>query len=169
MNKFKPRCWHLPRPSKSRYKGSYPLHFETKFKQFIRSSDYLHLFSGKAETGFKVDLKIENKPDIVADVHHLPFRDQSFPAALADPPYNDKYAKRLYNTPKLKLKQFTNEIVRVVKSGGIIAFYHLMLFPNPDKCEYLGVITIITRVFHHARVVTVFQKEGRSQLLDQYL
>ena len=160
VDKFKPICWHLPRPS-SRYQGSYPLHFETKFKRLIGFSDYLHLFSGDAKTGLKVDLKIENRPDVVADCHRLPFRDNSFPGVLADPPYNDDYAQRLYKTPKLKPSKWIEEAVRVCKQGGIVALYHLYWSKRPNLCSYLGVITIVTRVYHAARIVTVFRKENK--------
>jgi len=156
--KFKPVCWHLPRPS-SRYKGSYPLHFESKFKQFIGFGDYLHLFAGAAKTGFRVDIKTDNKPDLVADCHYLPFRDNVFSGVLADPPYNNDYATRLYQTPKLSPTKWINEAVRVCKEQGILAFYHIYWSKRPDKCKYLGIITIVTRVYHAARIVTLFKKD----------
>jgi len=159
MQKFKPKCWHLPRPS-SVYRGSYPLYFEDKFKKLVGFSDYLHLFSGSAKTGFKVDIKRENKPHLVADCHHLPFRDNSFNGVLADPPYNDDYAKRLYKTPNLKPTKYMKEMVRVCKPNGIIALYHLIQYRNPKGCRYLGVLTIVTRMFHHARIVTFYKKDA---------
>jgi hypothetical protein len=158
LGKFKAICWHLPRPS-CKYQGSYPLHFETKFKKFIGLSDYLHLFSGNAKTGFKVDIKIENKPDLVADCHMLPFRDNIFDGVLADPPYSNDYAERLYKTPKLKPNKWIDEAVRVCKDGGIIGLYHIYWTKRPNLCSYLGIITIVTRVYHNARILTIFKKD----------
>lgn len=169
MRKFKPLCWHLPRPS-SVYQGSYPLHFESKFKKLVGFSDYLHVFSGSARTGFKVDIKRENKPDVVADCHNLPFKDNSFPGVLADPPYNDAYAKRLYQTPKLRPMSYMKEMVRVCKPNGIIALYHLVQYKHPKGCKYLGVLTIVTRIYHKARIVTFYKKDAmqtqKETLLD---
>lgn len=108
LTKFKPTCWHLPRPS-SDYPGCYPKYFEKRFLKFaqIESKRVLHLFSGKSKMGFRVDLKLENKPDVVADCHNLPFRDNlDFDAVLADPPYDNEYAERLYSTPKLKQRKY---------------------------------------------------------------
>jgi tRNA G10 N-methylase Trm11 len=129
------------------------------FKKFVGFDNYLHVFSGKAETGFKVDLKIENKPDVVADCHHLPFRDNIFDGVLADPPYSNDYAKDLYQTPKLHYKKYSSELARVTKPNGIIAIYHIMTLPRPNKCKYLGLIAIIIGMFHKPRVVSIFEKE----------
>ena len=161
MDKFKPICWHLPRPSKSgkNYNGSYPLHFESKFKRFVGFDDYLHLFSGDSKTGLKVDIKIENKPDVVADCHYLPFRDNIFNGVLADPPYSDDYAKELYDTPKLARSKYVNEMVRVCKPNGIIALYHLFIGARPKGTQYIGVIAIILGMWHKARVVSFYKKD----------
>lgn len=169
MNKFKPKCWHLPRPVRYSYKGAYPLNFENMFKKFLGHDEYLHVFSGKAESGLRIDLKIENKPDIVADAHHLPFKDNTFKAVLADPPYSNDYAKELYQTPNLSIKKYCKEFVRVVMEGGIIAIYHLMMVPRPTDTTYKGVIAIITGMFHKARVVSIFEKQGKKINLDQFL
>lgn len=169
MRKFKPITWHLPRPSPYRYNGSYPLNFESKFRKFLGFADYLHVFSGLAKSGLRVDLKIETRPDVVADAHHLPFRDNVFKAVLADPPYSDQYAKELYQTPKLSLKKYCAEFARVVINGGIIAIYHLMIVPRPAQCNYLGAIAIIMGMFHKARIVSIFQKEGEGQNLDRFI
>ena len=153
--------WHLPRPS-STYKGSYPLHFEKKFKKLI-NCDYLHVFSGTAKTGLRVDIKFENKPDIVADAHYLPFKDNTFPASLADPPYSKQLAKELYQTPELKEKLWVSELVRVTKPGGKIALYHWYQSPRPKGCKYWRILVILTRIRHFARICCIFIKEEHTQ------
>lgn len=113
--------------------------------------------------GLTVDIKPENKPMMVADAHSLPFRDNSFDAIVADPPYSDDYAKDLYKTPKLKPTAIIKELVRVLKPDGVLVWYHLYPIPRPEGCKYLGVITIVTRIYHKPRVVTVFRKDGTSR------
>jgi 16S rRNA G966 N2-methylase RsmD len=159
-SKFKAVCWHLPRPSKSKYKGSWPLHFETKIKNFlgIKDEKILHIFSGKSPLGLRCDISKEVNPDILCDSHNLPFQDNSFDVVVADPPYNDNYSKDLYNAPKIKPTKYINEMVRVCKKDGLIVLYHYYMNRTPLNCKYLGVIAIVTRVFHKARIVGIYKK-----------
>lgn len=106
-------AWVLPRPSKSKYIGSFPLHFETKLLRELdidRQAKYtiLHPFGGKAEFGMRVDIKTEVSPDIIADAHNLPFKDCIFDLVILDPPYSEEYSRRLYGTHKTKLKSITD-------------------------------------------------------------
>lgn len=166
LSKFKPLCWHSPRPS-SDYVGCYPKFFEKKFLKFtgFEGERVLHLFSGKSKMGLRVDIKPENKPDIVADCHYLPLRDNlDFDAVLADPPYDDKLAKRLYSTSKLKPCMYLQEMVRVGKKRGLVVLYHVHQVKHPVGCKYLGVLTIVTRLNHLARVVSFYKKDGESAI-----
>ncbi len=163
MQKFKPIAWHLPRPSKSKYKGSVPLHLETKFLKLTGLTDskrLLQMFSGGSKMGYTVDCKGTNNPDKVADCHSLPFEDNSFDNTFLDPPYSDDESKQLYGTGPLKPSKYISEAVRVTKPDGLIAVYHVYLVPRPLGCHYLGVITIVTRVYHKARILTIFRKDN---------
>lgn len=165
--KFKPIVWHLPRPSKSKYKGSVPLHFETKWLKFTGiedNKDLLQMFSGGSKMGYTVDIKPENNPDKVADCHKLPFPDNHFSNVFLDPPYSDDESKELYGTGKLKPTQFINEAVRVCKPGGLISVYHVYWTPRPKNTQYRGIISIITRVYHKPRICTIFQKDSENTL-----
>jgi hypothetical protein len=171
LTKFKPLCWHLPRPS-SDYAGCYPKFFEKRFLKFAQVDDknVLHLFCGKSKMGgIRVDLEAENKPDVVADCHSLPFRDNlDFDAVLADPPYNDNLAKRLYSTPALRPSKYLEEMVRVGGRGSLIVLYHVHQVKHPIGCKYLGVLTIVTRLNHIARVVTFYRKDGHVPMEDYF-
>ena len=81
-------------------------------------------------------MKIENKPDIVGDIHNLPFRDKVFANSIADPPYSDAFAKELYNTPPLKSTQWVKEMVRVTKAGGLVCIMHNYPMAQPKNCKY---------------------------------
>jgi len=63
-------AWVLPRPSKSRYIGSFPLHFESRLLDLLKvpkGAMILHPFGGRAEFGLRLDLNVDTEPDIVAE------------------------------------------------------------------------------------------------------
>ena len=161
--KFKPVVWHLPRPNPTKYKGSVPLHFETKFLKFtgIDEKGLLNMFSGGSKMGHTVDINSKVKPKTVADCHNLPFDDESFDNVFLDPPYSDEESKELYGTGSLKPTKYLSEAVRVCRKDGIIANYHIYWTPVPEGCTYLGIIAIITRVYHKPRLCTLFKKVGK--------
>lgn len=162
-------AWVLPRPSKSKYIGSFPLHFETKLLRELdiaRGPGYkykiLHPFGGKAEFGTRVDLKPEVNPDVVADAHNLPFRDNIFDIVILDPPYNDEYSKRLYNIGNIKLRwgKYTAEAVRVLKEGAYLVMYHYLATPRIKDTTLIKRIFLETRVWHKLRCIHIHQKRS---------
>jgi len=163
QEKFKPITWHLPRPNPTHYKGSVPLHFEHKFLQFTGINNdqrLLNMFSGGSKMGYTVDIKPEVKPNFIADCHFLPFENNEFDNVFLDPPYSDEESESLYGTGPLSPSKYIKEAVRVCKPNGLIACYHIYWTPRPEGCKYLGIIVIITRVYHKPRVCTIFKKES---------
>jgi len=120
----------------------------------------LHPFGGKAEVGVRCDLNPEVQPDFLVDAHELPARwCNRFRVVVLDPPYSDAEAKNLYFTGRLFPKKYTAEAVRVCKPGGFVVHYRWYLAPRPEGCSWHSVIAVITRVYHKARVVSVFKKD----------
>jgi hypothetical protein len=152
--------WWLPRPRIDRYKGGFPLHFEKKLMRFLGNPPrVLQPFAGHCEFGVRVDFKRENRPDVIADAHSLPFKEGVFDLVLLDPPYADSYAKKLYDTPPLSFKRYSAEAVRVCKKDGFVVVYHYMLSPRLPGTKWDHLLVLITRVWHKARVVSIFRKE----------
>ncbi len=164
-------AWVLPRPSKSKYPGSFPLHFEKKLlellgidpRQTLWPKRILHPFGGKAEFGVRIDLKGEINPDILADAHNLPIKSGIFDIVILDPPYNDKYSKKLYNTEKTKLRwgKYTTEAVRVLKEKGYLVVYHYLTTPRIEDTTLIKRIFLETRVWHKLRCVHIHQKRSK--------
>ncbi len=161
--------WILPRPRKNKYKGGFPLHFEMKLikellgehPKNLEKNKILHPFGGMAEWGLRVDIKPDVKPDILGDAHNLSIvQDNSFDLVILDPPYSNELSKELYNTGKIKYKDFIKEAVRVCKPDGFIASYHIVITPRPDNTKYYKRIFIGTRVWHKPRVCCIFRKEN---------
>jgi len=48
----------------------------------------LNVCCGYSEIGFRVDLVKRVKPDLIADVYHLPFAENTFDTVLCDPPFS---------------------------------------------------------------------------------
>ena len=158
--------WWLPRPSRSKYKGSFPLHFERKILNYLDLNEnrdkIFQPFGGGAELGLIMDIKKDEKyPErIVGDAHDIPFTDEMFDLVLCDPPYSDEENKQLYDNNKpLKQKQWIQEAVRVCKKGGYIVLYHKYKLPRPKGTSYQAIGAIITRTYHVARIVIVVKKD----------
>jgi len=160
---IKTLAWVLPRPRKTRYKGGFPLHFETKLIKELNidpeKHKILHPFGGHAEYGIRIDINAEVNPDIVGDAHDLNmFKDNEFDLVVLDPPYSDKYSKKLYGTGKLSFKKYTQEAVRVTKPSGYIVMYHYLATPRLKGTALVERIFMETRIWHKLRCVHVYKK-----------
>lgn len=153
--------WVLPRPSKSKYKGSFPLHFEKKlWKALGEPKKVLHPFGGMAEIGDRVDVNEDVNPTWVGDAHNLDFiADNTYDLVILDPPYDNEQAKKLYGTKPLKYSKYISEAVRVCKPKGYIAVYHWVMTPRPEGTKLIKRIVILTRVWHRPRVCMIYEKE----------
>jgi SAM-dependent methyltransferase len=96
--------------------------------------EILHICSGclPRGEGIRVDIRPDARPDVVADATELPFADDTFAAAMCDPPYSADYARRLYGVKYPRPSHVLREAVRVVRPGGIVAFVHYIQ-PSPPK------------------------------------
>jgi len=155
----------LPRPA-HKYEGAYPLGFEKYIPKILQTNNFIHLFSGLAKTGHRVDIKPEVKPDTIADCHNLPFPDNYFAGGMADPIYEQKFADKLYKQDLPKWSIWTKELVRVVKRGGLIAIMHNYEVNRLINCEYWASYYFANRPKHYPRIVTVFIKTQYQHLKD---
>lgn len=152
--------WVLPRPRKDKYVGSFPLHFEQKLWRLLgKPEKVLHPFGGLSEIGDSVDLNATTTPTWVGDAHDLHWiEDETYDLVILDPPYSDQESEWLYGTPKLKPGKFTAEAVRVCKTGGHVAVYHVRQPKRPEGTKLVHRIVVLTRTNHAPRVCFVFEK-----------
>lgn len=178
----KNRAWYLPRPKADRYKGGMPLHCEEWLiqeaeeilKKGLKEENILNLFCGMGSHGYRIDIKPEVKPDLIADAHDfvrkVPFgisrQEWKFDLIIADPPYSAEESKELYGTGSLSYKKWTKEADRVLKKGGLLCVYHKYIMPNPDPSKYEVVrrVFVGSRTYHLPRVAIFFRKKPKNSL-----
>lgn len=159
--------WVLPRPSRSKYPGSYPLHFEGKLWNLLgKPAKVLQPFGGCSEIGDTVDLNETTGSTWVGDAHDLHWiEDDTYDSVWLDPPYSDEEAEEIYATPRLRYGKFVAEAVRVCKPGGTVVIYHRMQAPRPEGCVLIHRVVILTRTWHSARIAMIYQKDPRLTLV----
>lgn len=152
--------WVLPRPSKSKYPGSFPLHFERKLYRLLGCpQDVIHPFGGMAEIGKRVDINPDVYPDYIGDAHNLHFIDDgSFDLVILDPPYTNKNSREMYKGGNIRFWTYMNEAVRICRKGGHIALYHWMVTPRPKGTEFVHRIVIVLRPWHTLRICQIYEK-----------
>jgi len=161
--------WWLPRPSKSKYPGSFPLNFEPMLLKLLhvnpKLQKILQPFGGKSAVGDTVDINPGNSSTFVGDAHDLSFiPDSTYDLVLCDPPYSQEESITIYGIKrKLERKKWVSEAARVTKPGGYLALYHRLVMPRPEEFRWEYLISIATRVNHEGRFCAVFVKEGGSK------
>jgi hypothetical protein len=125
----------------------------------------VHLCSGRVkDNGFKVDIRPEMEPDLVADARATGLPTSSFDCALIDPPYSEELAKRLYGTEKFygRVDSFITEGVRLVRSGGLVVSlsYNIpKLAKGADLIAVWGIYEVPS--VSSMRCLCVFKKKER--------
>jgi hypothetical protein len=142
--------------------GGYPLGFVGWALRLMECSDpskVLHLCSGSMQTGVRVDVRADTKPDVVADCRQAPFADHSFRWILADPPYSEEYAEALYGTRSVYPGpgQITQEAARLLEPGGFFGLLHHVVCPALHGLELRNIYGVITGMGYAIRAFTLLQ------------
>lgn len=151
---------YLPRPA-SDYKGCYPMWFEKHLPELLETNNYVHFFGGKATTGFRIDINESVKPDLVANVENLSMLESnSFDGGMADPPYNEEFARTLYNCEYPQWSKWTKELVRIVKPNGLIGIMQNYPVPRLPNCDWEKIVILLLRIKQFPKVVTIQRKRS---------
>jgi hypothetical protein len=120
--------------------------FPKGFMEWITEMGWLldnrcYLCAGLVEDpeAFKVDVRSEVNPDLVADATNTELPDNHFDCVIVDPPYSKDLAKKLYKTEKYyyDINKFAKEAARICKPGGhVITYSRLGSLCYPDQTEY---------------------------------
>lgn len=145
--------------------GGYPRGFLEWAYRLMGCTDpttVLHLCSGSVLTGTRVDIGAEKSPDIVADCRAVPLPDASFDFILADPPYSQQYAERLYGTGASYPKpgQIMREACRLLKPGGRVGLLHVQVPMTRRPLRIDGVYGVTTGAGYAIRAWTLAHKDS---------
>lgn len=147
--------------------------FPNGFLQWLKQQGWLrgercHLCSGMVEDegSFRVDIRPETNPDLVADASQTGLPDNRFDVVVLDPPYSRELSKN-YGTEKYYkgINGFTKEAARITKPGGLIITLSYEIPRRIPGCEFIAVWGIYTiPSCSYMRCLTVSRKkelEGR--------
>lgn len=127
-------------------------------------SRVLHLCSGSVRVGVTVDIRIEVRPRVVADVLALPFRDESFDWIMADPPYAESYAEHLYGTGARypRPSHVLASAERVLRPGGRVGLLHYLAPRARGALRLVGVWGVYLGTDMPIRAWSVYEKGQRE-------
>jgi hypothetical protein len=137
---------------------------------FLKSNGWwgekrIHLCSGNVkDDGFKVDIRPEMNPDLIADARDTRLETETFDCALIDPPYSADLAESLYGTRKHygSINQFIKEGIRLVKEDGLIISLSYEIPRLQKECDMLAVWGIYeVPSVSSMRCMVVFKKKRR--------
>lgn len=152
----------------SGYYGAYPPGYLQRISALfpdVWSARVLHPFSGSLRDvhGIRVDINMENRPDVVASADILPFPDAGFDLVLADPPYSAEDAKR-YGSRMIDRRKVLRECARVTTPGGYLVWLDTV-WPMFAKRDWhcFGQIGVVRSTNHRVRLVSLFQRARRRR------
>lgn len=143
--------------------GQYPKNLIAHLLPVLRCrrDEILHVCSGSLRTGegVRVDIRREQRPDVISDGRALPFRSGSCKAVMIDPPYTEQYAADLYGVEYPRPSHLLREAARVVRPCGRIAFVHYITPNPPPGCVLIASFGVLVGYGFPARTVTIFERE----------
>lgn len=154
--------WFCGRPI-ARYYGAFPMSFWPRAKEVLMPADgdLLHWFSGTvaSEPGIvTVDGNPIVRPDHIITGTTLPFADQTFGAAFADPPYSPADAKR-YGLPYPPARKVLAEMARVTKVGGRVGILHRFLpISKGAPVKLIGVVGVMNGPQKAIRCFCIYER-----------
>ncbi len=131
------------------YNGAFPAGFLNWLKVMgWHYGKVCHICSGTVEDegSFRVDIKPEVKPDLVANGRNTGLPDNKFDVVIVDPPYSKELAKKLYDTEEhfVGIDGFTKEAARITKKGGLIITLSYQVPKRIKNAEFIAVCGIYT-------------------------
>lgn len=122
-----------------------------------------HLCSGRVtdSSTFRVDIRPEMEPDLVADATDTGLPENSYRFVVIDPPYSKDLAAKLYGTGEhfKSINAFVKEGTRIAKPDGFVVSLSYEIPKIPKGCDLIAVWGIYT-VPHTSfmRCLAVFRK-----------
>jgi DNA replicative helicase MCM subunit Mcm2 (Cdc46/Mcm family) len=113
---------------------------------------------------FTVDINPEFKPDLVADGQDLSeIPANKFSRYRADPPYNTKNAREMYNTELPNVSKLLKEGSRIVKPGSLLFLLHATHGPaSIGALKRIGYLSISAIPNNETRILNIYLKQDKE-------
>ena len=156
--------WKCANPPKGKQRQMFPSRFIRNLKKVypLEGKKILWMFSGAIEEGGDtIDIRPETKATFICSYEHIPVRNGTYDMVIADPPYNQLFAKE-WKTDLPKPKHILKEAARITKKGGLIMILHCVIIPcyhkERFKVQRIALHPILCGIHNAIRVLNVFQK-----------
>ena len=163
--------WKCTNPSKQ---GSQSQVFPTRFLRNLErvypteNKKVLWMFSGSMKgnkNNVTTDIREETGADIIAPYDELPLKDNTFDMVIADPPYNELFAKE-WSSKLPKPRRIIKEALRLLKPDGILILLHIVVTPTYQNSllhqgycfQRVGLHPVLCGLHNAIRVTNVLQK-----------
>ena len=162
--------WKCTNPLKSGQNQAFPQRFLLNLERQYPTNNkkVLWLFSGgikPSQNQDTCDIRKETKPTFCCSFDKIPkSQNGKYDMVIADPPYNALYAKEWKNDLP-KPKHIIKEAHRLLKGGGILLLFHIVITPTYRKnfgFERIGLHPVLCGLGNAIRVVNVFKKPSQK-------
>ena len=156
--------WKCANPPKGIQMQMFPSRFLLNLKRYYPYEDkkILWMFSGGIEEkGDTTDIRPETGAKIIAPYDNLPIPENTYDMVIADPPYNQLFAKE-WKADFPKPKRVLKEAARITKSGGLILILHCLIIPEYRKeipVERIALHPVLCGLNNAIRVLNVYKKK----------
>lgn len=145
--------------------GAFPKNFLRWVRDNWDGKQRCHLCSGSVNDphAFKVDIRPETKPDLVADATKTGLPSASFDWVMIDPPYSKELAQKLYKTGDQfhSISAFAKEAARLTRPGGYVLTLSYEVPLKVTGCELVACWGIYTcPLTSMMRCFTVWRKNA---------
>lgn len=161
--------WRCTNPLKGGQGQSFPQRFLLNLERHYptKGKEVLWIFSGGVKSkkhNDTNDIRPETKPTHCCSFQDIP-ENKKYDMIIADPPYNALYAKE-WKTDLPKPKHIIEKSARLLKPGGILLLFHIIITPTYRKTtsfERVGLHPVLCGLGNAIRVVNVLQKGAKDK------
>jgi hypothetical protein len=158
------RVWLCTNPLRSGQDQAFPQRFVSQLENDypLKGKKVLWMFCGgvkPSKNNDTNDIRPETKATYPCSFQDIPDGER-YDIIIADPPYNALYAKE-WNADLPKPKHIIEKSVKLLKEGGILILFHIIITPTYRKktnFERIGLHPVLCGLGNAIRVVNVLRK-----------
>ena len=162
--------WKCTNPLRSGQGQAFPQRFLLNLERQYptKNKKVLWMFAGgmsPSKNNDTNDIRPKTEATFVCNFTEIP-GENKYDMIIADPPYNELFASE-WKQDLPKPKHIIRESYRLLKPGGILLLFHIIITPTYRKefgFERIGLHPVLCGLHNAIRVVNVFKKEQEKLL-----